>query len=250
MTDYPEIAVRFARDTVGHEMTVLHDEGLYRHLRFQNPKSSLYWYEITTTPGQLTYSGDGESFVFRVAPDMFEMFRRSAESGGINATYWAEKCKTGNAESYSRERFEKYVWKQVAEAEPYYRGLREDVQEEIFDSLVWNVDGEHDALFVAMQYAFFLTAGPDANGNRGPFSFRNVYDWQLRDFDWWFLFACHAIVDAIVKYDATMCGSRCPEHPEHYCRRSPVHQTGICRDRKQKGTESCTWDPVTKAVIR
>ncbi|WP_069630838.1 hypothetical protein [Streptomyces niveus] len=38
------------------------------------------------------------------------------------------------------------------------------------------------------------------------------------------------------------CGSQCPEH-EHTCRRSPGHQRGICRDEKQKGTESCTWDP-------
>lgn len=52
------------------------------------------------------------------------------------------------------------------------------------------------------------------------------------------------------EYDATICGSRCPEHAEHYCRRSPGHQPHICRDRKQKGTESCTWDAArsTKAV--
>lgn len=35
MTDYPEIASRFARETSAHRMTVLHDAGLYRHLRFE-----------------------------------------------------------------------------------------------------------------------------------------------------------------------------------------------------------------------
>lgn len=34
-----DIAARFARDTAQHEMTVLHDDGLYRHLRFQRT----YW---------------------------------------------------------------------------------------------------------------------------------------------------------------------------------------------------------------
>jgi len=46
-----------------------------------------------------------------------------------------------------------------------------------------------------------------------------------------------------------VCGSQCPEHPEHQCRRSPGHQAGICRDEKQKGTESCTWDPASQTVI-
>ncbi|MEV8033971.1 hypothetical protein [Streptomyces sp. NPDC086182] len=250
MSDYDEIAERFARETADHEMAVVHDAGMYRHLRFANPQSSLYWYEISTTPGQLTFSGDGESFTFRVATDMFEMVRRSTESGDINATYWAEKCKTSNARSYQRERFEEYVEKQVAEAEQYYPGLREDVEREIGDSLVWDLDSERDVLLVATQYTFYPELAPGALTVRGSFSFRSVFDWQLRDFNWWFLFACHAISDAVAKYDATICGSRCPEHADHYCRRSPGHQPGICRDVKQKGWESCTWDPAAKAVLR
>lgn len=249
MSDYPEIAARFARETRHHEMTVLLDQGMYRHLRFANPKSSLYWYEITTTPNQLVFSGDGESFTFRLGLDMFEMFRHSAASGDINATYWAEKCRTGNARSYSRERFEEYVWKQVADAEPYYRALRDDVREEIFDDAMYDVDYESAALMAVLGYTYHLSRRPDAKGNRVPFRFKYIHEWDLQDFDWWFLFACHAIADAIAKYDATICGSRCPEHPEHYCRRSPGHQPGICRDVKQKGFESCTWDPAKKAVL-
>ncbi|MGW4388240.1 hypothetical protein [Streptomyces sp. NPDC004685] len=45
-----------------------------------------------------------------------------------------------------------------------------------------------------------------------------------------------------------VCGSQCPQHAEHQCRRSPSHQPGICRDQKQKGTESCTWDATAMAV--
>jgi hypothetical protein len=30
-----DIATRFAKDTATHRMTVLHDDGLYRHLRFE-----------------------------------------------------------------------------------------------------------------------------------------------------------------------------------------------------------------------
>ena len=34
MTDYPEIAARFAKDTAEHQLLILKDDGLYRHLRF------------------------------------------------------------------------------------------------------------------------------------------------------------------------------------------------------------------------
>ncbi|WP_329390066.1 hypothetical protein [Streptomyces sp. NBC_01716] len=198
-----DIAKRFKSETVGHEMTVLHDDGLYRHLRFSNPKSELYWYEVVTTPGQLVFSGDGESFVFRAIPDMFKMFRRTSESGGINATYWSEKCKSGNEFSYSRELFEAHVWKAVAAAEPQYRELRENVQKEIFNSESFNVDYEADALFAALNFVHHLTARPKSGElHPAPFTFRRIHDWDLRDFDWWYLFACHAIKDAIAQYDA------------------------------------------------
>lgn len=44
--------------------------------------------------------------------------------------------------------------------------------------------------------------------------------------------------------DQQICGSRCPEHVGHFCQRSPRHCSN-CRDQKQKGTESCSWDPAT-----
>lgn len=47
-----------------------------------------------------------------------------------------------------------------------------------------------------------------------------------------------------------VCGSRCPEH-DHVCQRSPQHQRGVCRDQRQKGTESCDWDPTyIRAAVR
>lgn len=42
--------------------------------------------------------------------------------------------------------------------------------------------------------------------------------------------------------NTSICGSQCPNH-DHVCLRSPQHQAGICRDQRQKRTESCSWDP-------
>src|SRR5947208_10170763 len=45
MTEDP--AIRFARDTAKHEMTVAHNDGLYRHLKFRNTEHSyLYWFDL------------------------------------------------------------------------------------------------------------------------------------------------------------------------------------------------------------
>ena len=52
-TSAEEAAEAFARDTADHQMTVLHDDGLYRHLRFirmaeqedgTRKPTSFYWY--------------------------------------------------------------------------------------------------------------------------------------------------------------------------------------------------------------
>ncbi|MBM0203232.1 hypothetical protein JNW90_09010 [Micromonospora sp. STR1s_5] len=90
-----ELANRFKRDTANHAMTVLHDDGLYRHLRLADPKSSFYWFEIITWPGSLTVRGDCGGFMFSRISDMFEFFRSNGNTHRINPGYWAEKMPDG-----------------------------------------------------------------------------------------------------------------------------------------------------------
>jgi hypothetical protein len=98
MSDYPEIAARFAH----HEMSVLHEDGLYRHLRFSNQSESpfsRYPFELITWPYNLVVKA-GWTFHFDIdaTPDMFDLFRRTAFSGEINPGYWAEKVRAGRDE--------------------------------------------------------------------------------------------------------------------------------------------------------
>ena len=81
---------QFNRDIEHHQMTVLHDEGLYRHIRFQNPGNSMYWFDLITWPGSLTIKGDMGTWTFSRLTDMFEFF-----TGHINTSYWAEKLDNG-----------------------------------------------------------------------------------------------------------------------------------------------------------
>lgn len=89
----------FARDTAGHELTVLHAQGLYRHLRMSTPGTGLFSWEVMTWPGRLAIVGDvADGFVFDRDPDMLGFFRLgSARRRGagqmpeIDMGYWAQK---------------------------------------------------------------------------------------------------------------------------------------------------------------
>jgi hypothetical protein len=88
-----QVAAIFANDVGRHRLIVRHDQGLYRHLVFEQPEHS--WsarFELITAPGSLTISGDHGSHTFRRMTDMFQFFRSNPDRPHrINVSYWAEK---------------------------------------------------------------------------------------------------------------------------------------------------------------
>ena len=241
MTDYPEIAARFARDTAGHRMTVLHEDGLYRHIRFANPEPGygFYWFELVTFPGTLVFRGDGESFVFARTADMFKFFRSGLGRDGsihINPQYWSEKLESDrdSVTKYDREIVERLVKERVVEAirERWApAGIGKAVREEVLDSEY--LDTEDEARRVLHEFQFELryaaecscgdASAPNtywestywrdqhrkAKGDKhkatvrqvSGFEFEDASEWDLRDYYWWFLWACQAIVWGIARYD-------------------------------------------------
>jgi hypothetical protein len=191
MTD--AIRERFASDTAEHVMTVLHDDGLYRHLRFRAPKSGMYWFDLITVPGALIFQGDGESFVFSRITDMFEFFRGPV--GRINPGYWAEKLTSGGREAvmrYDEDLFVARVSEAFADAARdggvpagAGRALREAV---LSDDVIYHEDTARAALD-GFEY--------------GEFRFYDTWEWSFRDYHWWFLWSLHAIVWGIGQYDAS-----------------------------------------------
>lgn len=234
MTDYPEIAARFARETAAHTMTVLHDDGLYRHLRFRTPAfGSIYSFDLITWPGCLTIRGDiKEAYTFNRLPDMFEFFRGKR----INPHYWSEKL-DGDRDrvmKYEQDTFESQVKEYVAEAirdDWAPRGIGKAVREEILDSEY--LADEHEARKLLEEFAFgdryvaecSCTKTADVKSHSDGiywemrhkrestgthttrtrtvegFRFSDVWEWSFSDYDWCFLWACHAIVWGIGRYD-------------------------------------------------
>lgn len=194
MTDnYPEIAARFARDAARHEMTVLHDDGLYRHLRFvqPSPASSMYWFDLITWPGCLTIRGDiGEAYTFSRLPDMFEFFR--GQVGRINEHYWSEKLDSGreSVKVYSEPAFRQVVIDLFVDTVRYSdapRGLGKAVREDILNSEFLAVEGEARDVLESFEFKGFR--------------FKDTWELSFHDYDWPFLWACHATVWGIRRYD-------------------------------------------------
>lgn len=190
MSDYPEIAARFTRATAGHRMTVLHDDGLYRHLRFMNPRGSEYWFEIVTWPGCLTIRGDvGDGYTFSRERDMFPFFRSRRE--GINPHYWAEKLGGGrrSVREYSEDLLRQRVVEQFVE-DARWSGVPAGTGKEL-RTWVLNDDlsEEHQARTIVEGFAY------------EGYAFGDVWEWDFHDYKPDFLWACHAIVWAIRRYD-------------------------------------------------
>lgn len=96
----------FVNETKEHALTVLHDDGLYRHLRVQAPGTRMWSWDVTTWPGHLATSGDiADGQMFTRLPDMIQFFTlpdslRDYYSDGapcIDVRYWAEKLCGGRS---------------------------------------------------------------------------------------------------------------------------------------------------------
>ncbi|GAA4033016.1 hypothetical protein GCM10023063_15500 [Arthrobacter methylotrophus] len=182
-------AERFHADTADHVMEVALDQGFYRHLRFG---TGFNWFEIITTPGQLTFRGDMGTYVFARTDDMFTFFENS--SGRINPSYWAEKVQAQDIHSpvreYSKDLFVEHVleefWNRrddLEDAAVVWREIREELLHEYGPA-----GDESLAITAAMEF------------RHGGFEFYDVTDWRLKTYSFHFLYALHAIVDGIRQY--------------------------------------------------
>jgi len=196
VSEYPEIAARFAEDVAKHEMTVLHDEGLYRHLRFAapQPNSWIHWFEIVTWPGYLAITGDMESFATKAdadtfmasrITDMFQFFRGPR----INPGYWAQKVSGGaGVKEFSRDEFRKEVLDYISDNIADYPDLIDEVYADILsDQSIRSVESAHAAL---------------ENFQHKDFSFYDTFELDFERFTPHYLWCCHAIVWGIAQYDA------------------------------------------------
>ena len=204
MTDYSETAARFARETASHSMTVLFAQGIYRHLRFEAPDRSGYRFDLHTSPNRLMFHGEVGTYVFSVWPteDLFQVFRESSIGDQPNFGYWHEKLAAWNepAIQFSTERFDEYVAKELEQAEEDFPGVTEAWREHTEGVLCDYSTETEEAAREAMSAFEYLPK--DQVGMAWRFLAPYTSDWKLDDYDWRYLWACHAALWGANQYVA------------------------------------------------
>lgn len=190
-----DTATRFAKDITEHEMIVLHDDGLYRHIRFKRPGTMMYHFDLVTWPGYLSISGDMGAFTFRRLEDMFEFFNEPR----VNVGYWAEKVVADSGlRRHSEEKFTAIVTKQFTDAKKNNSGGHED---DHWDHIWMRL--EEEVLAEAHSEGTAIQAVYDWNGGAGDilgFEIYLDYDWDTTDYTYQFLWCLHAIQWGVAKY--------------------------------------------------
>ena len=195
----------FLRDVATHELTIIRNDGLYRHLRFKRPGTSCMYFDLITWPGHLCYTGDMGTYVFSRVSDMLEFFRRDTadEELPINPGYWSEKVQAADGGRSPGCVFEYDHGKLLAVIDEYLSEWLEDldeelqaelrtvVQDEVLDCLE---DGDEHGNFRRV-YEFSATVG----GRE--YQFTDFWERSFRRFTHHFLWCCRALVWGIDQYD-------------------------------------------------
>lgn len=190
----------FVKDVEMHVLTVIRDEGVYRHIRCARPGTNAYSFDILTWPGNLLVTGDMGSWLFARLCDMFEFFRRNSAGGKefpINPDYWSEKLKAadckgrgrGGATEYSEDIFKDRI--NDAAREVPLKGM----------SLVELIGQVEDGIFPSAENEELAHAAAQSFELDGEFPFQDFWEVNCHAYRHHFIWCLYAIVWAIRQYD-------------------------------------------------
>lgn len=186
---------RFNGDIENHRMTILHDDGLYRHVRFKAPDTGMYWFDLHTSPGLLTIDGDMGTHSFRRIPDMFQFFTGTY----VNVGYWAEKVVSSRRDDhkeFSSDNFKQHIYEHFWQTSRY---MEPDDAKKWWDVLVDDIFGKHR--YLPGTYEEASNALEDVDRQLGSEHYDDLWDWGgFREYEFGFLWCLHAILWGIQQY--------------------------------------------------
>lgn len=195
---------RFRQITVQHRMTILHDDGLYRHIRMARPGSSSYHFNVATIPGYLFFTGDMGEFTFSRTRDMFDFMRKEWDDGtpSLDYSYWAEKCRAAD-KSVGLWDFDDAAFREAAlrmfrnHDWPDKQTRREAWTDEVRDLLERDYPDSREAIETLMEFSYV-----DFDKNERFRPFQELWDYgSFQKPGTHFKFACWAIAYTIRCYD-------------------------------------------------
>lgn len=189
-----DVKQRFDRDIAEHQMTVLLDNGVFRHIRFGKPGTGIASFYLTTWPMHLCFSGDMGTYVFSRLEDMFQFFRGHRANFG----YWAEKVQAEDRHSktfeFSRDLFEAALKEEFESFWESHGGDDEAKAEAWEDIEVQVLDGDETVVGAVARAHEFEYEDQKV--------FTDFWENRLEDYTLRFMWCCHALPWAIAKYDA------------------------------------------------
>jgi hypothetical protein len=202
---------RFLKEVATHEMHILHEDGVYRHIRFKRPGTGCMHFDLITYPGYLVYSGDMGCYVFSRLEDMFQFFRtdreyQQGEGLKINKPYWAEKLQAvdGNRHESNVMEFDEDAFIKVIN-EYRVRWMREgrldkDERRELWEAVDLEVlDADSDTGGFRKQIAAHDFSFKADDGRW--FCFEDLFEYSFKRYTFSFEWCCYAIAWGVKKYD-------------------------------------------------
>lgn len=212
---------RFLRDVAQHELIVIREDGVNRHLRFKQPGTGNMHFDLITWPGILCYTGDMGTYVFQRTTDMFEFFRQDRkynQSRGrqlsINLGYWTEKLIAidggrcgGKAKAFDEEKFKRVIneyrvgWiRSAKEHGTLDKAGRRELWEAVGDEVIGVlVDSGERAQFAAFDFSY----SPSRNSERHGWQFDDLFEHDFTEYTHRMVWCCYALAWGIEKYDAS-----------------------------------------------
>lgn len=187
----------FLRCVQNHQMEVLLDNGVYRHLQFKAPETGNRLFHLVTFPGRLVCCGDMGSYLFERTEDMFKFFRR--EELSVNLGYWSEKVDAQDRDGVTefsiakaKELIEEIVMDETEALEEADRRRIGDELQDLLDSIDSDAGDVGDVLRIARDFD-----GDHIDGDW----FCDLWESSMETYTYRFQWACFAIVWGINQYD-------------------------------------------------
>lgn len=207
----------FLHDIREHQMSILMDNDIYRHLRFRRQGDSSYWFDLITWPGRLCITGDMGTYVFNRLEDMFEFFRTDREHSrydqnglSINPSYWSEKVdaqdKNAGVLEFDSQTFRDEIkrlfdeW--VDENQPKegvaindmdaFKEQKDELWIDIDVYVLSEADNGEDAAY---------RAAMDFSSSAADLTFNDFYEVSCREYTFHYLWCCYAIAWGVLQYD-------------------------------------------------
>lgn len=204
---------KFLSDVREHQMTILRDDDVYRHIRFKKPGTGCMHFDLISWPGYLCYTGDMGTYVFSRLRDMFEFFRTDRQYNlgrgrtlGINLSYWAEKVEAKDMHDgireFSEDLFNRAV---ISDLVTWIRSnayrTTKDERRELWDSVISEViwadgdSGGYRKQCAAHDFSHYV------NEKVGDFYFQDFWENKVEDYTFRYVWCCYAIAWGIMQYD-------------------------------------------------